>query len=71
MNTGYKYNKLRGRIFEKYGGHAEFANAVGITRQWLAKKLKGEADFSQKEIIKGCELLGIEETEIADYFFTQ
>lgn len=64
------YNKLKGRIIEKFGTLGLFAEALGISRIALYYKLKGRNDFSTKDIIKIVELLEIEPEEIGDYFFS-
>lgn len=63
------YSKLRGKIIEVYGSQREFAKAVGRTEQSVTAKLNMKTDFSQGEIIKWCELLGISNEEINRYFF--
>lgn len=65
------YNKLRGRIIEKFGNQGAFAEAVGISRQWVSMKLNNKSEFSQSEILKWCDVLEISEREIVDYFFAQ
>lgn len=65
----YKYNKLRGRIIEKYGTQEKFAEALGISKQSLSFKMTGKTGFSQRDIIKWCEVLGIEQERISEYFF--
>ena len=65
----YNYNKLRGRIVEKYGTQERFAEAVGMTKQGLSLKMTGKTSFSQGDIAKWCGLLDIGTEEIVDYFF--
>lgn len=65
----YEYNKLRGRIIEKYGSQSNFAKVLGVTRQGLSGKMTGRTSFSQKDINRWCELLEIETGEISKYFF--
>lgn len=65
----YKYNKLRGRIVEKYGTQAEFARTIGISRNSLSLKMTGKTGISQTDIIKWCQLLDIKADEIGQYFF--
>lgn len=65
----YEYNKLRGRIVEKYGTQEKFATALGISKQSLSFKMTGKVGFSQADIIKWCELLDISTDRISDYFF--
>lgn len=66
---GYTYSKLRGRIIEKFGSQEKFAETIGISSNSLSKKMNGKTGFSQKDIVKWSELLGIEKTEYVDYFF--
>lgn len=65
------YNKLRGRIIEKFGNQGAFAEKLGISRQWVSVKLNNKSEFSQSEILKWCDVLEISEREIVDYFFAQ
>lgn len=65
------YNKLRGRIVEKFGSQGAFAEKLGISRQWVSMKLNNKSEFSQSEILKWCDVLEISEREIVDYFFAQ
>lgn len=65
----YKYNKLRGRIVEKYGTQDEFARTIGISRNSLSLKMTGKTGISQTDIIKWCQLLDIKADEIGQYFF--
>lgn len=66
----YTYNKLRGRIVEKYGSQERLAEALGMTKQGLSLKMTGKTAFSQKDILLWCDLLEIPHEQIADYFFT-
>ena len=65
----YTYNKLRGRIVEKYGTQEKFAEALGMTKQGISLKMTGKTAFSQNDINRWCELLEIKTEQIADYFF--
>ena len=65
----YTYNKLRGRIVEKYGTQEKFAEALGMTKQGISLKMTGKTAFSQHDINRWCELLDIKTEQIADYFF--
>lgn len=68
-NLPYTYNKLRGRIVEKYGTQKKFSEAIGLTPQGLSLKMRGETSFSQQDISRWCELLDIETDQISEYFF--
>ena len=66
----YKYDRLRGRIVEKYGSQEEFAKVIGISSNSMSKKMNGKTGFSQKDIVKWSELLNISKSEYSEYFFT-
>lgn len=65
----FNYNKLRGRIVEKYGSLTNFSQNLDISYEALSKKMNNLIAFSQKEIVKWCELLEIQQEEIGSYFF--
>lgn len=67
----FNYNKLRGRIREKYGTQEDFAKALGIGTVSLSYKLNNKSEWSQQEINKAVELLRIEDNDIVSYFFTE
>lgn len=63
------YQKLRGRIVEKYGTQGNFAKAVGLTEQSITAKMNGRTSFSQDDIKTWSSLLGIKLNEVGTYFF--
>lgn len=65
----YSYNKLRGRIVEKYGTQEKFAEALDVSKQMVSMKMTGKSSFSQKDILTWCDLLSIQHDQISDYFF--
>lgn len=65
----FSYNKLRGRIVEKYGSQAKFAEALGLSQNSLSKKMSCKTGFSQEDIIKWSNLLDIDKNDIYLYFF--
>lgn len=65
------YQKLRGRIVEKYGTQGKFAKAVGLSEQSITAKMNGRSAFSQDDIKLWCELLNIKPKQIGEYFFSQ
>lgn len=65
----YSYQKLRGKIVEKYGTQERFAEIIDISPTSLSKKMKGKTMFSQKDIDLWCKLLDISVDQIGDYFF--
>lgn len=64
-----KYAKLRGRIVEKFGSQDAFREQVGISKTAMSKKMTGKTGFSQKDIIKWCELLSIDLKQVGEYFY--
>lgn len=65
----FDYQKLKGRIVEKYGSQSAFANVIGLTKQSVSLKLNNGIGFSQSEVLHWCELLDIENDQISEYFF--
>ncbi|XZK31184.1 DUF739 family protein [Clostridium perfringens] len=65
----FDYKKLRGKIREVFGTQDNFARALGIGRVSLSQRLNNRLEFTQQEINKSCELLGIKKVELANYFF--
>lgn len=65
----FNYDKLRGRIIEKYRTQGRFAKAMGVSERTLSLKLNNKIFFSQDEITKISELLNIASDEIQAYFF--
>lgn len=64
----FKYDKLRGRIVEKYGSLAKFAEKLEISYTAASNKMNGRAGFSQTDIVKWCELLDIDITDAPLFF---
>ena len=67
----FKYNKLRGRIVEKFGSQAAFSKEIGQSEQIVTAKLAGRSSFTQDNIIKWSEALDIDQNDIGSYFFAQ
>lgn len=65
----YTYDRLRGRIIEKYGSQEKFAEKIGISSNSMSKKMNGRTGFSQRDIVKWSELLNIKKSEYSEYFF--
>lgn len=64
------YNKLRGRIVEKYGSQAEFAKKIGQSEQSVTAKLASRQSFTQENILSWSQALDIDQDDIGAYFFT-
>ena len=71
MNDVFNYNRLRGKIREVYGTEADFAEALGIGRVSLSKRLNNSADFTRNEMLRTCDLLHIAPEDTAAYFFAK
>ncbi|MBQ6638506.1 MAG: DUF739 family protein [Lachnospiraceae bacterium] len=69
MVQAYEYRKLRAKIVEKYRTQEEFAKAIGMSSVGVNLKLNGARGFSQKDIEKWADILGIKKEDYLDYFF--
>lgn len=67
----FDFQKLRGRIVEKYYTLSAFAQAFGVSKNTFSKKLNNQVKFSANDIIKIVDMLDIPENEINEYFFRQ
>lgn len=66
----WDYSKLRGRIKEKFNTLDSFAEALGMSRTSLSQRLNNQLEFSQNEIAKAMVLLGEDEVNMVDFFYT-
>lgn len=66
----FNYDKLRGKIIEKYGSQYRFAEAMEWSERTLSLKLNNSRTWKQTDIQKAITLLEISECEIPLYFFT-
>lgn len=65
----YSYAKLRGKIVEKFGSQAKFAEALGISTVAMSNKMNCKAGFSQSDMIQWGEKLEIATKDFGEYFF--
>lgn len=65
----YDYSKLLGKITERVGTQAMFAERMNLSERTISLKLNGRIGFKQDEIIKACNILDISPEMISDYFF--
>ncbi len=65
----YTYDKLRGRIVEKFGSQSKFAEFIGVSEITVSKKMNGKVQFDQDDIVLWCDALDIPITEAGYYFF--
>ena len=66
----FDYSKLKGRIIEKVGSQKAFAKLLGITEATMTSKMNCDSYFTQVEIMKAIDILGIQLDEVFLYFFT-
>lgn len=73
LKLKYDFDKLRGRIREKLGSEAKFAEKLGISSASLSSKFNNKSDFSSTEISRAMDddVLDISIDEIGLYFFTK
>lgn len=68
---GFDFNKLRGRIKERFGSEKAFAAEMGMSPSNLSARLNGRIHFGGEEIKQASILLKITDEEIGAYFFQQ
>lgn len=64
----YSYDRLRGRIIEKYGTQEKFAEKLGLSSNSMSKKMNGKTGFSQKDIVEWSKLLDIKKQSTVNIF---
>lgn len=65
----YNYNKLKGRIIEKFQNQQKFASAMNWSERTCSLKLTGKVFWKQPEITKAAKLLEINSGEVETFFF--
>lgn len=65
----YDYSKLDGKITEVCGTRAKFGELIGLSEKSISDKMTGKVGWKQVQINKACEVLGLDPSEISDYFF--
>lgn len=69
--VAFDYSKLKGKIKERGLTQEAVAEYVGIDKATFSLKLNNLSLFTQKEILKICEILNISPEDINTYFFQQ
>ena len=67
----FNYDKLKGRIIEKFGTQYRFAEAMEWSERTLCLKLSSSRSWKQEDICKAIFLLELKEKDIPTYFFKQ
>ena len=65
----FDYRKLLGRITEKAGTQANFAQQIDLSERSVSLKLNSKVAFKQDEIVRAARVLEIPNEEIGSYFF--
>lgn len=65
----YDYAKLNGKIVEVCGTQSVFAKEIGRSERSVSLKLNNKIDFKQSEIDDAVCVLGINPSDIGEYFF--
>ena len=65
----YDYSRLKGKIIEKYGSNAKFAEDMDWSERTLSLRLNNKVAWKQPEIVKAIGLLSLDENDITGYFF--
>lgn len=67
----FNYSKLNGRIVERFGSQAKFAEAMGISEHSISQKVNNKTTWKNTEIHKACGLLEISNADVWEYFFNR
>lgn len=67
----FEYSALTQLIKFKYGTQDAFAKALNIGRVSLSHRLNNKLEFTQEEIVRAADLLGISKKSIPEYFFSE
>lgn len=69
----YDFSKVRGRIKERLGSEAKFAELLDISSASLSSKFNNKSDFTASEISRATDedVLDLAVEEIGPYFFTR
>lgn len=65
----FDFDKLKGRIVEKFSTRTAFAEAAGFSKGQLHCRLNNKTAFRTEEVLVMSELLDIPAEQIGAYFF--
>lgn len=63
------YDKLRGKIVEKFKTIERFAEAMGRSSATISAKLNNKSEWTQDEVILAVRILELSYDDIPAYFF--
>jgi len=63
-----KSKELRLKIIEVFGSQSAFAKAYGMEETQLSARLNGKVDWKMPEVVRACDMLGIDFGEVNLYF---
>lgn len=64
-------NELRAELVRNGLSPSSFAKAIGIGKNSLYRRLNGEKQFKQNEILKAKEILNLSDSKLIEIFFGQ
>lgn len=64
----FDYQRLKGKIVEKYNKQSDFARAMQMSERTLSLKMNGKVAWKQTEIMKAIKLLDLKASDIQPYF---
>ena len=67
----YDYSKLRGRIIKVCGTSIEFAKKIGLSKTIVSQKLNNKVAWSQDDICRSCDVLGIPLENAGEFFLVK
>lgn len=65
----FDYNKLKGKIIEKFKTNDNFAKAMGFSNSQLSERLNNKCEWKSNDIYRAAELLELD--NLKEYFFTK
>lgn len=68
-NVEINHDKLKGKIKEVLGTQSKLAERIELDETTISNKINSNTYFTQKEVLKICDVLNIKHEEIPAYFF--
>lgn len=67
----FKKNRLRGRIYEKFGSYRAFAKTLDVSPSNVTIELRDDSNMRSDTIMTWAKLLDISAEDIGYYFFEE